>query len=86
LYLFFYVQVKELVRLSLNQPVKLFVDSNTNTAYNLQQEFVRIRTKHEDDREAVVAGVSKFVLNTFTVCVIGQHCVLDHFMTTACCS
>ena len=55
---FFNVQVKELVRLSLNQPVKLFVDSNTDTAYNLQQEFVRIRTKHEGDREAIVAGAS----------------------------
>ena len=60
-----YPQVKELVRLSLNQPVKLFVDSNTDTAYNLQQEFVRIRTKHEADREAIVAGIH----NTLLFCV-----------------
>ena len=59
---YFNVQVKELVRLSLNQPVKLFVDSNTDTAYNLQQEFVRIRTKHEGDREAIVAGESLYTV------------------------
>ena len=61
------VQVKELVRLSLNQPVKLFVDSNTDTAYNLQQEFVRIRTKHESDREAIVAGIRQC---NIIVCVL----------------
>ena len=68
----FNTQVKELVRLSLNQPVKLFVDSNTDTAYNLRQEFVRIRTKHEGDREAIVAGMYVTLLDCglFTLCVL----------------
>lgn len=87
------VQVKELVRLSLNQPVKLFVDSNTDTAYNLRQEFVRIRPKHEGDREAVVAGVSPscqclYDVHTFTLCYhpalcaqsFHDHCLL--FLST----
>lgn len=43
--------------LSLNQPVRLFVDSNTDVAYNLTQEFVRIRANREDDRLAVVTGM-----------------------------
>ena len=49
--------MEELVRLSLNRPVRLFVDSNTDVADNLQQEFVRIKPKKEGDREAIVAGV-----------------------------
>ena len=50
------VQVEELVRLSLNHPVRLFVDSNTDVADNLRQEFIRIKTKKEGDREAIVTG------------------------------
>ena len=49
-------QVEELVRLSLNRPVRLFVDGNTDTAQNLRQEFVRIKAKKEGDREAIITG------------------------------
>ena len=42
--------------MSLNHPMRLFVDRNTDTADNLQQEFVRIRTKREGNREAIVTG------------------------------
>lgn len=45
------------MRLSLNRPVRLFVDSNMDVAANLQQEFVRIRANREDDREAVIMGL-----------------------------
>lgn len=45
------------MRLSLNHPVRLFVDSNTDVADNLRQEFVRIKTKKEGDREAIVTGI-----------------------------
>ena len=51
------LQVEELVRLSLNHPVRLFVDSNTDVADNLCQEFVRIKSKKEGDREAIVTGI-----------------------------
>lgn len=50
-------QVQDLVRLSLNHPVRVFVDSNTDTASNLSQEFVRIKSKKEDEREAIVAAL-----------------------------
>ncbi|XP_062500665.1 probable ATP-dependent RNA helicase DDX27 [Corticium candelabrum] len=50
-------EVKELVRLSLNQPVRLFVDSNMDVAANLQQEFVRIRPNREQDREAIIIAL-----------------------------
>ncbi len=45
------------MRLSLNRPVRLFVDSNTDVADNLAQEFVRVKAKKEGDREAIVTGM-----------------------------
>ena len=49
--------MEELVRLNLIRPVRLFVDSNTDVADNLQQEFVRVKAKREGDREAIVAAL-----------------------------
>lgn len=34
-------EVKDLAAVSLKKPVKLFVDSNKDVAFNLRQEFVR---------------------------------------------
>jgi len=51
-----YFKVEELVSLSLNQPVRLFVDNNTDVAHNLRQEFVRIRSNREEDRLAIITG------------------------------
>ena len=56
--------MQDLVRLSLNHPVRVFVDSNTDTASNLSQEFVRIKSKKEDEREAILAGSSPFHLHS----------------------
>ena len=44
--------------MSLNHPMRLFVDRNDDVADNLRQEFVRIKAKKEGDREAIVTGVS----------------------------
>lgn len=49
-------QVKDLAAVSLKQPVRIFVNSNTDVAPFLRQEFIRIRPHREGDREAVVAG------------------------------
>lgn len=51
--------MEELATLSLNQPVRLFVDNNTDVAHNLRQEFVRIRNNREEDRLAIVTGTIK---------------------------
>eukprot|EP00117_Sycon_ciliatum_P002158 scpid38468/ scgid1211/ Probable ATP-dependent RNA helicase DDX27; DEAD box protein 27 len=50
-------EVEELISLSLNQPVRLFINNNTQVAAKLQQEFVRIRSHREDSRAAIVAAM-----------------------------
>merc|ERR1712106_670858 len=50
-------QVEQLATVSLNKPVKVFVDSNKVVAWNLRQEFVRVRHGKEEDREALLAAL-----------------------------
>merc|ERR1711962_594490 len=50
-------QVNELAAVSLRRPVKIFVDSNKAVAWNLRQEFVRIRPTHEKESEAVLVAL-----------------------------
>ncbi|CAD6211727.1 GSCOCG00003801001-RA-CDS [Cotesia congregata] len=50
-------KVKDLAAVSLNRPVKVFVDSNIDVAFNLRQEFIRIRAGREKDREAILAAL-----------------------------
>jgi len=50
-------EVEQLATVSLNRPVKVFVDSNKVVAWNLRQEFVRVRPGHEDDRESLLAAL-----------------------------
>ncbi|KAI6659364.1 ATP-dependent RNA helicase DDX27 [Oopsacas minuta] len=56
-------QVEKLAKLSLQKPVRLFVDKNTDVAATLKQEFIRIRADHENDREAMLYALCK---RTFT--------------------
>ncbi|ORX63764.1 DEAD-domain-containing protein [Basidiobolus meristosporus CBS 931.73] len=51
--------VDELIRLSLNKPVRLMIDSPKSTADNLIQEFVRVRQHREADRSAMLASLCK---------------------------
>merc|ERR1719347_390843 len=50
-------EVEQLATVSLNKPVKVFVDSNKVVAWNLRQEFVRVRPGHEEDRESLLAAL-----------------------------
>lgn len=50
-------EVEDLVSLSLNQPVRLFVNKNSQVTSNLTQEFVRIRETRESAREAIVLSL-----------------------------
>ncbi|XP_053670539.1 probable ATP-dependent RNA helicase DDX27 [Anopheles nili] len=61
-------QVKDLAAVSLKKPVKIFVNNNQTVAFNLRQEFIRIREGREADREAILAAL---VCRTFH-----DHCMV----------
>lgn len=72
--------VDELVRLSLNKPVRLFVDSTRKTAKNLVQEFVRVREKGKDEREdgdgATVGGTRAAILLALCKRTVKDKCIV----------
>ncbi|CDH57360.1 dead-domain-containing protein [Lichtheimia corymbifera JMRC:FSU:9682] len=51
--------VDQLIRMSLNHPVRLFVDRSDQAATRLIQEFVRIRAHKEADRSAVLVSLCR---------------------------
>ncbi|KAI0932221.1 nucleolar DEAD-box protein required for synthesis of 60S ribosomal subunit [Taiwanofungus camphoratus] len=51
--------VDELVKMSLNKPVRLFVDPKRSTARGLIQEFVRVRAGKEAERSALLVALCK---------------------------
>lgn len=53
--------VDDLVRMSLNKPVRLFVDPKRSTARGLVQEFVRVRAEREGERPAMLVSLCKRV-------------------------
>jgi len=61
-------QVKDLAAVSLNKPVKIFVNNNQTVAFNLRQEFIRIRDGKEGDREPILAAL---ICRTFH-----DHCMV----------
>ncbi|KAF9527593.1 ATP-dependent RNA helicase drs1 [Crepidotus variabilis] len=51
--------VDSLVKMSLNRPVRLFVDPKRTTARGLVQEFVRVRASKESERSALLVALCK---------------------------
>jgi ATP-dependent RNA helicase DDX27 len=56
--------VDELVKMSLNKPVRLFVDPKRTTASGLVQEFVRVKAGKENERSAHLAALCKRTFKT----------------------
>ncbi|CAF1034035.1 unnamed protein product [Adineta ricciae] len=50
-------QIKDLIQVSLNRPIRLFIDDNQSVAPYLRQEFIRVREHREGDREAIVTAL-----------------------------
>ena len=59
--------MKDLAAVSLNKPVRVFVNENTDVALGLRQEFIRVRANREGDREAIVAGSHCYIFACWVV-------------------
>lgn len=59
--------IDQLVKLSLNRPVRLFVNSTNSIANNLIQEFIRIRQHREEDRPAILAALCSRTYKSETI-------------------
>ncbi|CAG8554337.1 3355_t:CDS:2 [Diversispora eburnea] len=55
--------IDELIRLSLNRPIRLMVDPAKTTSTQLTQEFVRVRENREDDRAAILLVLCKQIFH-----------------------
>ncbi|BFZ54880.1 nucleolar DEAD-box protein required for synthesis of 60S ribosomal subunit [Savitreella phatthalungensis] len=60
-------KVDDLIRLSLNRPVRLLVDSKQCTAELLTQEFIRIRPHREHTRSAILLYLCQTVFHRRTI-------------------
>lgn len=49
--------VDDLIKLSLNRPVRLFVNSSTSLTSRLTQEFIRIRNQKEESKAALLVSL-----------------------------
>ena len=64
--------VDTLVRLSLRDPIRLFVDASTEIAQGLTQEFIRIRETREAYREAVILALCLRTFKSKTILFFKQ--------------
>ena len=59
--------VDKLAKFSLVRPARLFVDPNRSIAKNLMQEFIRLKTGHEDNRAAILIFLCKQIYRHRTI-------------------
>jgi len=69
-------QVQTLAAVSLKKPMKIFINTNTDVAHLLRQEFVRIRANREGDREAICAALvsRSFISNVLVFTQTKKQC------------
>ncbi|OQR80349.1 putative ATP-dependent RNA helicase DDX27-like [Tropilaelaps mercedesae] len=60
-------RVRDLANLSLSNPVRLFLNKNTDVALNLRQEFIRIRSRREGEREPLLCALVTRYFNEHTI-------------------
>ena len=69
-------KVKDLERMCLKNPKKIFINDNTDVSDNLKQQFVRLRDDSMEVREATVSALVKrsFSLNTLIFVKTKNQC------------
>ncbi|ORX63056.1 DEAD-domain-containing protein [Hesseltinella vesiculosa] len=59
--------VDQLIRMSLRNPVRLFIDKTNQAASRLVQEFVRVRANREGDRSSILLALCRKVFKHNTI-------------------
>ncbi|KAL5969628.1 putative ATP-dependent RNA helicase DDX27, partial [Taenia solium] len=74
--------VRELATVSLKNPVRIFLNQSTAVANRLDQEFVRIRSHREGDRDAILAAllVRSFPCRTIVFLPTKKDCHRLHIL------
>ncbi|KAJ3048268.1 nucleolar DEAD-box protein required for synthesis of 60S ribosomal subunit [Rhizophlyctis rosea] len=70
--------VDDLIKLSLNRPVRLFIDSTTSLTTKLVQEFIRIRSHREESRPAILAALCSRTYKTETIIFFRSKAAAHH--------
>lgn len=58
-------EVGRLIKLSLNHPVRIAVDPTHTVADTLTQEFIKVKSNRDEDREAILLGKTNFSFHSF---------------------
>ncbi|KAJ3020719.1 nucleolar DEAD-box protein required for synthesis of 60S ribosomal subunit [Thoreauomyces humboldtii] len=70
--------VDDLIKLSLNRPVRLFVDASNSIANRLTQEFIRVRGHREDSRPALLAALCTRTYKSHTIVFFRSKAAAHH--------
>ncbi|KAI9096096.1 P-loop containing nucleoside triphosphate hydrolase protein [Phlyctochytrium arcticum] len=70
--------VDDLIKLSLNRPVRLFVDRSTALASRLVQEFIRVRSHREESRPAILAALCTRTYKSETIVFFRSKAAAHH--------
>ncbi|KAI8917650.1 P-loop containing nucleoside triphosphate hydrolase protein [Powellomyces hirtus] len=70
--------VDDLIKLSLNRPVRLFVDTSTSIASRLVQEFIRVRSHREDSRPAILGALCTRTYKSHTIVFFRSKAAAHH--------
>ncbi|KAJ3261220.1 nucleolar DEAD-box protein required for synthesis of 60S ribosomal subunit [Boothiomyces macroporosus] len=70
--------VDELIKLSLKNPVRLFVDNNQSMTSKLVQEFIRVRQHKEESRPAILAALCSRTYQSETLIFFRSKAAAHH--------
>ena len=70
--------IDELIKLSLDKPIRLFVDSSQSMTTKLIQEFIRIRGHKEEARPAILAALCARTYKTETLVFFRSKAAAHH--------